>query len=116
LFPLNKQGVALMNTKKLIAGVGVAISLAVPMSLSVVHPSSAGMNGQQLEIRTRSNWVKVVGKNQNGQTVTWNGSGASPFKTHGWWWVGTVGVWTSSACCQVNVPKTQLSNWVVVGC
>jgi hypothetical protein len=103
-----------------------------------VQSASAGLNGQQLEIKAimgRGAKVVVTGKNNYGQNANWTfytpgtpsqltSAQGETLRTTGYWWVGTVEIrvyWPSSTrlayACKKDVPKTQFSNWTtaVVG-
>ena len=102
---------------------GSALTISALLSL----PAQAGTNGQQLIIRSHSaTQVRVTGRNQSGQTVTWTASadGAAvnrTFSTPNWWWKGNVTVVVTyknrtSQTCSANVPTRQLTHWFNVNC
>lgn len=116
----------------------MAFLLAVVLGIiNTPQVSYAGTNGQQLSVEVCrplnpadpafSYRVRVTGKNQRGDNVTWNSGDykrACKFETGGWWWVGKVDVTVEryfskgdrpmTISGSTNVPKMSLSNWTTI--
>jgi hypothetical protein len=101
------------------------IALLASQFLFVSAPATAGMNGQQLQVTTRGNTIKITGPNQNGQIVTWQSSNSSGinkvYTTYNWWWKGTVSITVtlpdnSQRTCSVSVPTWWGSNLYGTSC
>jgi hypothetical protein len=98
--------------------------LASPL-LMMSEPANAGWNGQQLAVNTTAaRRIKIEGHNQNNNFATWestSSSGATTFRTNGWWWKGNVKITVTfssghQGVCNVNVPVRQSSDWVNTQC
>lgn len=87
---------------------GLAVLLVICgllVSSVAIQPqvAQAGSNGQMLKVGNACanpanlTWVKIVGKNQDGQDATWEAWPNKPVvTTDGWWWVGRVVIeWTT---------------------
>ncbi|HRN69713.1 MAG TPA: hypothetical protein PLS49_00885 [Candidatus Woesebacteria bacterium] len=108
-----------------LAVLGIVLVLGM-ITLPPAPVAEAGSNGQQLSFKPISGsikWIRVYGRNQNGQAVSFYREFNPPInelRLSNWWWIGQGHVEYSIAPgntyngCYIDVPRNQSSNWVTV--